>query len=69
MERQQEPRGYYVEYVEMQSPKELQEIQEVLDRGSRKEWHLVGVAGGFPDGGLILFWDTTRPSFGRTTRG
>jgi hypothetical protein len=68
MEDQQESQRYYAEYVEMPSAREAQGIQEVLDRGARKEWHLIGVAGGFPDGGLILFWDTTRPSFGRTTR-
>jgi hypothetical protein len=41
-------------------------VQELLDAGERKEWHLVGVAGGLPEGGVILFWDTARPSFGRT---
>jgi hypothetical protein len=29
---------------------------------------LVGVAGGLRRGGVILFWDTTKPSFGRTDR-
>lgn len=68
MESRQGHRGYYAEYVEMQSAKELEGVQEILDRGARKEWHLVGVAGAFSDGGVILFWDTTRPSFGRSTR-
>jgi len=44
-------------------------LQEVLDAAERKGWHLVGVAGGLPDGGMILFWDTTRPSFGRGAYG
>jgi hypothetical protein len=25
----------------------------------------VGVVGGLPKGGIIFFWDTERPSFGR----
>ncbi|CAA9214331.1 MAG: hypothetical protein AVDCRST_MAG93-165 [uncultured Chloroflexia bacterium] len=25
-----------------------------------------GVAGGLPEGGVILFWDTAHPGFGRT---
>jgi len=29
------------------------------------EWHLAGVASGFLGRGVILFWDTQRPSFGR----
>jgi hypothetical protein len=41
-------------------------VQELLDAGERKEWHLVGVAGGLPEGGVILFWDTAHPGFGRT---
>jgi hypothetical protein len=41
------------------------QLQDVLDAKEGKEWHLVGVAGGFKDGGVVLFWDTARPSFGR----
>lgn len=37
-------------------------MQEVLDAGDRKKWHLVGVSP--PGDGLTLFWDTTRPSYG-----
>ncbi len=43
----------------------LERIQEALDAGDRREWHLVGVSD-VPDDGLILFWDTTKPSFGRS---
>ena len=58
---------YFAEYVRVTHEMELQEqLQGVLDAAERKEWHLVGVAGGLPDGGMILFWDTQRPSFGRT---
>jgi len=45
-----------------------EQIQEALDAGERKEWHLVGVSNVLPKGGVILFWDTSRPSFGRTSR-
>ena len=44
-----------------------EQLQSVLDAAEEKEWHLVGVAGGLPDGGMILFWDTKRLSFGRTS--
>ncbi len=42
------------------------QLQDILASAEAKEWHLVGVAGGLPDGGMVLFWDTRRPSFGRT---
>jgi len=45
-----------------------EQIQEALDAGERKEWYLVGVSNVLPEGGVILFWDTSRPSFGRTSR-
>ena len=44
-------------------------MQAVLDEKEAEEWHLVGVAGGLPKGGMILFWDTQRPSFGRAKWG
>jgi hypothetical protein len=46
-----------------------EQIQEALDAGERQEWHLVGVSAVLPERGVILFWDTSRPSFGRTSRG
>lgn len=62
-----QPHGrYYPEYVQLVSATEAQEqLRGVLDAAERKEWHLVGVAGGLPNNGVILFWDTLRPSFGR----
>ncbi len=65
----QPPHGrYYAELVPPSSPeKGLQAtVQELLDAGERKQWHLVGVAGGLPEGGVLLFWDTAHPGFGRT---
>lgn len=59
---------YRAEYVRVTHEAEPQEqLQGVLDEAESKEWHLIGVAGGLPDGGMILFWDTARPSFGRTS--
>lgn len=68
----QPPHGrYYAELVPPSPESGLQAtVQELLDTGERKEWHLVGVAGGLPEGGVILF-GTRRiqaleePSFGR----
>ncbi len=64
---QGQPHGrYYPEYVQITSATEVQEqLRDVLEAAESKEWHLVGVAGGMPNNGVILFWDTTRPSFGR----
>lgn len=64
----QPPHGrYYAELVSPSLETGLQAtVQELLDAGERKEWHLVGVAGSLPEGGVILFWDTVHPSFGRT---
>ena len=42
-----------------------EQIQAALDAGETKEWHLVGVSDVLPERGVILFWDTARPSFGR----
>lgn len=50
---------YFAEYVHVPPETVLQEqLQRVLDTAERKERHLVGVAGGLADGGMILFWDT-----------
>jgi hypothetical protein len=60
---------YYAEHVRVSPEIEPQEqLQGILDDAEVKEWHLVGVAGGLPDDGMILFWDTKRPSFGRSSR-
>ena len=44
------------------------QIQDALDAGESQEWHLVGVSDVLPERGVILFWDTVRPSFGRSER-
>jgi hypothetical protein len=45
-----------------------EQIQNALDAGEIQEWHLVGVSDVLPERGVILCWDTARPSFGRTSR-
>jgi len=69
--RESQPHGrYHPEYVQIASATEVQEqLRGVLDAAEKREWHLVGVAGGLPDNGVILFWDTARPSFGRRDYG
>lgn len=59
---------YYAEFVEEISDEPQGQLQALLDEKDAKEWHLVGVVGGFARGGVILFWDTERPSFGRRSR-
>ena len=58
---------YHAEYVRVSEGTDPQaQLQDILASAEAKEWNLVGVAGGLPDGGMVLFWDTRRPSFGRT---
>lgn len=60
---------YYAEHVRVGEGADPREhLQGILDAAEGKKWHLLGVAGGLPDGGMILFWDTERPSFGKTSR-
>jgi hypothetical protein len=59
---------YYVEYVRTTSDAPQDQLQSLLDEKDAREWHLIGVAGGLPQGGMMFFWDTQRPSFGRSSR-
>jgi hypothetical protein len=59
---------YYAEYVREISDEPQGQLQALLDEKDAREWHLVGVVGGLEGGGVILFWDTDRPSFGRRSR-
>ena len=59
---------YFAEYVGEISDEPEGQLQTLLDEKDAREWHLVGVAGGLEGGGMILFWDTERPSFGRRSR-
>ncbi len=61
---------YHAEYVRVSDETDPQEqLRGILASAEAKEWHLVGVAGGLPGGGMVLFWDTQRPSFGRADFG
>ncbi len=42
-----------------------EKIQDALDEGESRKWHLVGVSDAPAERVMILFWDTARPSFGR----
>ena len=59
---------YYAEYVRTTSDEPREQLQALLDEKDAREWHLIGVAGGLPKGGMMFFWDTERPSFGRSSR-
>jgi hypothetical protein len=61
-------RFFAQELMPNQRENTTEQIQEALDAGERKEWYLVGVSNVLPEGSVILFWDTSRPSFGRTSR-
>ena len=43
-------------------------MQDALGAGERHDWDLPGVSDAATDEGVILFWDTSRPGFGRTSR-
>jgi hypothetical protein len=59
---------YYAEYVRVTSSEPQDQLQASLYEKDAREWHLVGVAGGLPEGGTVFFWDTEKPSFGRRSR-
>lgn len=66
-----EPRHgrYYAQELMMGQDANIREqIQNALDAGENQEWHLVGVTDVLPERGVILIWDTARPSFGRSSR-
>ena len=44
-----------------------EQIQEALDANEDQDWNLVGVFSVPEEGGVMLFWDTARAGFGRTT--
>ena len=61
---------YYAQELMMDQDANIREqIQDALDAGESQEWHLVGVSDVLPERGVILFWDSERPNFGRSFRG
>ncbi len=45
-----------------------EQIQDALDAGEKHDWDLLAVSEMLAEEGVILFWDTSRPGFGRTSR-
>ena len=68
MAEQRHGRYYAQELMMDQDANISEQIQDALDAGESQEWHLVGVSDVLPERGVILFWDTARPSFGRSER-
>ena len=68
MSEQRHGRYYAQELMMDQDVSIREQIQDSLDAGESQEWHLVGVSDVVPERGVILFWDTSRPSFGRSSR-
>jgi hypothetical protein len=68
MMEQRHGRYYAQESVLDRSANVREKIQDALDAGESQEWHLVEVSDVVPERGVILFWDTARPSFGRSSR-
>jgi hypothetical protein len=65
MEEQRHGRYYAQELMLDSAVNTREQIQDALDEGERLEWHLVGVSDVLPERGVILFWDTAKPSYGR----
>jgi hypothetical protein len=69
MAEQRHGRYYAQELMMDQEDANVRElIQDALDAGEHHEWHLVGVSDVVAGQGVMLFWDTSRPGFGRTSR-
>jgi hypothetical protein len=69
MQEQRHGRYFAQELMLDQNADIREQIQAALDAGEIKGWHLVGVSDVLPERGVILFWDTARPSFGRRAAG
>ena len=69
MTEQRHGRYFAQELTLDQNADAREQIQVALDAGETKEWNLEGVSGVLPERGVILFWDTARPSFGRRATG
>jgi hypothetical protein len=64
MAEQRHGRYYAQELVLDQATSKREQIQDALDAGDRREWHLVGVSDVLVEGGVVLFWDTDWPKVG-----
>jgi hypothetical protein len=63
MAEQRHGRYYAQELMMNEGANVREQLQDALDAGEQQEWHLVGVSDVLPERGVILFWDTARPSF------
>lgn len=68
MEEQRHGRFFAQEISLEPGANQREQIQDALDAGEKHEWDLLGVSDVPAGEGVILFWDTSRPGFGRTTR-
>jgi hypothetical protein len=68
MEEQRHGRYYAQELMVDPAGNIREQIQDVLDAGERREWHLIGVSDVPAEQGVILIWDTAPPSFARRVR-
>ena len=62
---EQRHRRYYAQELALdQATNKTAQIQDALDAGDSREWHLVGVSDVLVEGSVILFWDTAWPHVG-----
>ena len=64
MAEQRHARYYAQELVLDQATSKREQIQDILDAGDSREWHLVGVSDALVEGGVVLFWETAWPHVG-----
>ena len=65
MAEQRHGRYYAQELVLDQATSKREQIQDALDAGDSRQWHLVGVSDVQLEGVVLLFWDTAWPQVGR----
>src|SRR5215207_569679 len=65
MAEQRHGRYFAQELVLDQATSKREQIQDALDAGDSRDWHLVGVSDVLVEGGVVLFWDTAWPQAGR----
>ena len=64
MAEERHGRYYAQELVVDQATNKREQIQDALNAGDSREWHLVAVSDVLVEGGVVLFWDTAWPHVG-----
>jgi hypothetical protein len=64
MAEQRHGRYYAQELMLDQATSRREQIQDALDVGDSKEWHLVAMSDVLVEGGVLLLWDTAWPKVG-----